>query len=282
MLPSLEEESEQIQPLSPMEKLQVKNETKPFQQARAERYDSSAETQKIRDIPPIKPKASNSNLPSKSMKYLAVIASLLFVVTAAAWYATSNNVFGARAVQSGQQANQTETSTEMSTENGSTASSTGQTASQPGVTNRIKQIQSQTAAVNTTKETQQIQTLLNKWVSTAREKNINSHVACYADLMEKYFESYNYPKSDLYEDKLSIFTKYNVINMSIDDVKISLINDSEAIATFNKQWDARGSETFAGEEIQELKLRKYNGEWKIFSESELNIFWVTKNGQKIV
>ena len=127
-----------------------------------------------------------------------------------------------------------------------------------------------------------VKELLYKWVDTAREKDLFEHVNCYASQLNKYFKQDNVPLSEVYKEKEDAMSRYDVIEMSIDNIKIDLLSDNFAVAVFNKIWDARGKETFAGEELQRLELKKINGEWKIIREEEVEIYWVIKNGKRIV
>ncbi|MDH7578618.1 MAG: hypothetical protein QHH75_12580 [Bacillota bacterium] len=130
-------------------------------------------------------------------------------------------------------------------------------------------------------EKQVVEGFLYKWVDTMRDKDLVGHMACYADNLVKYYTQYNVPKDQVYNNKMSTFARYDVIEMNIDNININFDNVDHAIATFNKQWDTRGQETFSGEVLQKLELRKINGEWLITSEEELQIYRATRNGENI-
>lgn len=132
------------------------------------------------------------------------------------------------------------------------------------------------------KKKQEINDIVYNWVNTLREKNLNGHMDFYADVLEMYYTSPNLSKTDIYKNKEETMAKFDVIDMSISDLQINIENNGIAYAVFNKKWDARGRETFSGEVLQQLKLKNINGKWQIVGEEELKIYWVIRNGKKIV
>jgi hypothetical protein len=68
-----------------------------------------------------------------------------------------------------------------------------------------------------------------------------------------------------------------IVDYSIRNVQIDLLSDVLAEATFDKSWDARtlDNRRFAGDERQRLKFRLIDGKWRIISEEELKIYWVS-------
>ncbi|MDQ0287731.1 putative amidophosphoribosyltransferase/ketosteroid isomerase-like protein [Desulfofundulus luciae] len=132
------------------------------------------------------------------------------------------------------------------------------------------------------KKKQEISDIVYNWVNTIREKNLIRHMDFYADVLELYYTSPNLSKVDVYKDKEETMAKFDVIDMSISDLQINIENNGIAYAVFNKKWDAKGRETFSGEVLQQLKLKNINGKWQIVGEEELKIYWVIRNGKKIV
>ena len=62
----------------------------------------------------------------------------------------------------------------------------------------------------------------------------------------------------------------------ISDVKFESQKHDEAVVSFRKDWDMNGDRRFSGAERQRLKLRRINGDWKIVSEEEMQIYWVKR------
>ncbi|MEW6573227.1 MAG: hypothetical protein AB1374_06295 [Bacillota bacterium] len=137
-------------------------------------------------------------------------------------------------------------------------------------------------SVNMDLITREVQVAVDKWVRTACEKDLTGHVECYADQLDRYYNKYNVTKDELIKSKEEMMTKYDIIDIQVSDVKVDVENRSSAVATFKKTWDARGRETFAGEEIQRLRFQKSRNKWKITSEEEVEIYWVTVNGKRVM
>lgn len=126
-------------------------------------------------------------------------------------------------------------------------------------------------------EEEKIRRVLNRWIETIEEGNISEHMSYYADLVGTYFTKHNLTNSRIYRDKVNAFSKYDTFDMDIRDINIDVVSEDFAIAIFDKRWDARGpGRKFAGDERQRLKLRKYGDNWKIFSEEELEVYWVER------
>ncbi|MGQ0571361.1 MAG: hypothetical protein ACT4P5_17800 [Armatimonadota bacterium] len=69
-----------------------------------------------------------------------------------------------------------------------------------------------------------------------------------------------------------------VVQYRIHNLRITPESTDRAVATFDKVWDFRMADNrrFAGEERQRLRLRQYEGRWKIVSEEELQVYWVVR------
>lgn len=131
-----------------------------------------------------------------------------------------------------------------------------------------------------TQSDQDIRDFVNSWIRAIEQKDIEKHMTYYADKIDKYYTRYNVPKTDIYQDKSRINSKYDSMVFEISNINISNYG-STAEVTFNKKWDARGTETFSGEVLQKLDLNQINGNWLIVGEEELRIYWVIRNGKKI-
>lgn len=124
-----------------------------------------------------------------------------------------------------------------------------------------------------------IELALTGWWSSLLNADLNSHMAHYGDLLERYFTKRNISWQAIYQDKQRFLVTYPVVvQHRIHNLRITAESADRAVATFDKVWDFRMADNrrFAGEERQRLKLRQYEGRWKIVSEEELQVYWVVR------
>ncbi len=143
------------------------------------------------------------------------------------------------------------------------------------------QISNKSGAKTLSSEAQKdIEKVIYRWIETSNEKNLDEHMSFYADLIEFYFTENNVPKSKVLKDVRKLYSSSRLINVAIRNIAFQFVSDDNVAVTFDKRWDIFGGKhRFAGDEKQMLKLKKYKGEWKIYSEEELDIYWYCKRGK---
>ena len=124
-----------------------------------------------------------------------------------------------------------------------------------------------------------IQMLLDDYQIAVRTKNIASVGECYAPVLEQYYLLRNVPRERVQRDIGRAFTKYEwIAKLSLTNIAFNDLNGARVTATFDKEWDFRGSKGFAGSEKQEMVFVKKDGRWVIASERELRVYWVRHPG----
>jgi hypothetical protein len=124
----------------------------------------------------------------------------------------------------------------------------------------------------------EVEAVLRDWVRSARDAKLGEHVNFYADVVGPYFTLARVTKEDVRADKLNFLGAYGDIDLEIRNIRVTPKGKDGAVATFDKRWDARqGDRHFAGDERQELTLRKIDGHWRITAEKEVEVYWVRRS-----
>lgn len=121
--------------------------------------------------------------------------------------------------------------------------------------------------------------MIADWADALADGDINGHIIHYADVLERYFTRRNVTRQVVYQDKERFLSTYRtVVRYRILNLEVLPVSGDVAYAVFDKAWDFRTADNrrFAGEERQRLKLRLFDGRWKIVSEGELRVYWVVQ------
>lgn len=121
--------------------------------------------------------------------------------------------------------------------------------------------------------------MIADWADALADGDINGHILHYADVLERYFTKRNVSRQVVYQDKERFLSTYPiVVRYRILNLEVLPMSADVAFAVFDKAWDFRtvDNRRFAGEEKQRLKLRLFDGRWKIVSEEELRVYWVVQ------
>ena len=114
------------------------------------------------------------------------------------------------------------------------------------------------------------------WKSQAESRNLNSYMANYADTID-YYQKSGASIGYVRNDKQRAFTLFDSINISIDNMHVSVDDSGEsATAAFDKAWVFEGAKHNSGKVRSQLKLRKINGEWLITGERDLKVYYVNR------
>ncbi len=107
-------------------------------------------------------------------------------------------------------------------------------------------------------------------------RDLRKHMSYYADVLDIYYNKKNCTRDFVEKDKNRAIERFHSIKNTISNLSIYRIDDSNAKAIFDKEWDCTNGSRFAGKERQRILLRFLGGTWKIVSEEELEVYWVTK------
>ena len=123
-----------------------------------------------------------------------------------------------------------------------------------------------------------LQAFLDRWRTTLISGDAKAQAALYANRVDRFFTKRNVTRRDVLREKERMLARYPEFHKyDISDVQIESLDDSRAVVTFRKDWDARGRGRFAGSEQQRLTLRRDDGSWKIVREEETKIHWVRRS-----
>jgi serine/threonine protein kinase len=125
-----------------------------------------------------------------------------------------------------------------------------------------------------------IRTLLSAWTESFKEKDLARQIECYAPVMETYFLRHNVSRDFVESNKSKAFTAIKEVRtFEIRDITIEFTPSSTATVKFRKKWDTvlGSGKTYSGEEIEQLQLANLDGGWKIVSEKEVQVLWVTRH-----
>jgi len=192
---------------------------------------------------------------------------LLGIGGAAAWmYFKNNRTEVAVNVNTAQQNRQTNANTAIQNVNVATPSPTPSPTPQPtlkpeaakAVTNDVKNV-------------------VDEWKDTTENLDLDSHISQYADTVD-YYKAGRVNISKVRDDRARAFAAYDIININIDNVKVTPDASGEkATVILDKEWNFEGAEKFSSGKVQQqLTLAKTNGKWLITGEKDLKIYYVNQ------
>jgi ketosteroid isomerase-like protein len=121
--------------------------------------------------------------------------------------------------------------------------------------------------------------LLGSYLGAERSRNAQLLADCFAPEVETFYLHHNVSRSDVLLEFQRSFANYpNNQKFGISQIDFSDVTEAGATATFDKEWDLRGTKNFAGAEREEMIFRKIDGSWKIVSERELKVYWTRRTG----
>lgn len=124
----------------------------------------------------------------------------------------------------------------------------------------------------------EVKAALEGWLQTYGDRDFNSHMRYYADMLDTYYKKSNVGLSYVRSVNLGLFEKYSVMEMSMSNLSIEVNPTSgRVVTTFDKSFNFRGDNTYHSGSVQsELRWEKINGAWRITSERDLQIYYVNK------
>lgn len=114
---------------------------------------------------------------------------------------------------------------------------------------------------------------LERWVEATNEKDIRKQMDFYMPKLLAYYLTRNVPSDFVREEKTRVFARATAINIRAEEPEIVFLErGSAAVMRFRKRYQIEGGQPRRrGEVIQELRWRKTDGGWKIYSERDISV-----------
>lgn len=114
---------------------------------------------------------------------------------------------------------------------------------------------------------------LERWVEATNGKDIPGQMDFYASRLRAYYLTRDTPRDFVRADKSRVFARATAINISAEEPEIVFLEGgSAAVMRFRKRYEVRGGpQSGRGEVIQELRWRKTEQGWKIYSERDIRV-----------
>jgi serine/threonine protein kinase len=128
-----------------------------------------------------------------------------------------------------------------------------------------------------------IHALLNQWTNSARHRDLNAQVDCYAPVVSAFYNRHGVSQKQIYAEKQRQFGLIGPVHKyELSNVQIKQVSPSNAVVVFDKTWDFGDTRKFAGAEKAQLTLNKFGQNWKITGEKELKVYWVRRSLPRVV
>ena len=113
------------------------------------------------------------------------------------------------------------------------------------------------------------------WAKTNSDKNPDTHLAHYANLLEIYYGETGKDKNHVLADRLRAYQRYDTIQMQVDNLKITPESAESATIVFDKSWTMKNEKkTSTGSVQQEIHVTKTKGTWLIDGEKDLKVYFL--------
>ncbi len=135
-----------------------------------------------------------------------------------------------------------------------------------------------TTAISRDVAPQDIRALLDRWVNSIRDRNVDQQAACYAPTVNQFFGWHNVSSTRIRREKQRQFSQIGPVReFRISNVDFNETGPGKAVVTFDKTWDFGQTSRFAGSERSQLTLTNIDGQWLITGERELKVYWVKRH-----
>ena len=135
----------------------------------------------------------------------------------------------------------------------------------------IPQTRAVTSESNT--EVDNLRDSLDRWIDLTNRKDINGQMAFYAPQLQAYYLSRNAPLRAVRAEKTRVFANAKSVDIRAAEPEIIFQdNGRTAVMRFRKKYSVvNGAKNNRGEVVQELRWRRTNDGWKIFSERDIRV-----------
>lgn len=118
---------------------------------------------------------------------------------------------------------------------------------------------------------------LSDWAETKKVKDVERHMAHYAEMLDTYYKLRNINSGRVRADVERAFSLYSTIDIELSNIKI--VPDQSGLrvtASFDHRFDCRGEHYYQGTVQHIMWLDKMNGRWLVTGEKDLQIYDVKK------
>jgi serine/threonine-protein kinase len=116
---------------------------------------------------------------------------------------------------------------------------------------------------------------LEEWADSTRDRDLDAHMSCYADVLETYYKKQNVPAAQVRADRSSAFIRYDDMKVKLSNVVVtSDPTGMRATVAFDKTWEFDSPDKNSkGSVRQQLTLVRTGGRWLITSERDLQVYY---------
>lgn len=121
----------------------------------------------------------------------------------------------------------------------------------------------------------EVSDFLNSWRESNEKKDIDAHIAHYADVLQVYYSESGKDKNHVRADRLRAYQRYDTISIELDKMKIVPESTEAATVTFDKTWTMKSAQrTSTGSVLQEIHVVKVKGKWLIDVEKDADVYFM--------
>lgn len=122
---------------------------------------------------------------------------------------------------------------------------------------------------------QEVTKTLLEWARTNSNKDLEAHLAKYADVLEVYYSESNRDKNHVRADRLRAYRKYDSISIEVENIEILVDSEDSVTTIFDKSWTMKGAERIStGAVQQEMKLKRTANKWLICAERDIKVYYI--------
>jgi hypothetical protein len=126
----------------------------------------------------------------------------------------------------------------------------------------------------TTSDGAQIYSLLNGWITAARNRDLDTESLFYAPEVDAFYGARHVTPEWVKHNRENALSQVSQIReLKIDNVHVRQDRPDHATAIFDKSWDFGGG--YSGKVKQQLELRKIDSNWRIASERDIHVYRVS-------
>jgi ketosteroid isomerase-like protein len=118
-----------------------------------------------------------------------------------------------------------------------------------------------------------LRSALQQWVEATNAKDISRQMAFYMPTLLAYYLTRNTPRDAVRAEKARVFAKATRIDINADDPELVFLEQGRvAVMRFRKRYRVEGGPAArSGEVVQELRWRRADVGWKIYSERDIRV-----------
>ncbi len=114
---------------------------------------------------------------------------------------------------------------------------------------------------------------LGRWVEATNEKDIRGQMEFYMPTLLAYYLTRNTPREAVRAEKARVFARASRINIDAEEPEVVFLEEGRvAVMRFRKRYRVEGGPSpRSGEVVQELRWRRTDSGWKIYSERDIRV-----------